>query len=179
MQFEYVLCVCAGNLHCIKELLRLNTLQRGAEHGRPIEYRKPIGFLYFDQSEADLLFATTRSGWMCTRACRSNLRSHGPYQGTVEIRCLAPDPSRATHPPLACRPIHNVCVKRSPAYARASELVPHLLQLMSARSGAGVGEGKLVLDRPRGFKEEKNCDMELLRAVTRPEPDVPPAVASE
>ena len=84
------------------------------------------------------------------------------------------------HPPLACRPIHNVCVKRSPAYARASELVPHLLQLMlSARSGAGVGEGKLVLDRPRGFKEENHCDMELLRAVTRPEPDVPPAAASE
>ena len=70
-----------------------------------------------------------------------------------------------------------MCVKRSPAYARASELVPHLLELMlSARSGAGVAEGmgKLVLDRPHGFKEENHCDMELLRAVTRPEPDVPP-----
>ena len=74
-----------------------------------------------------------------------------------------------------------MCVKHSPAYARASELVRHLLQLMlSARSGAGVGEGKLVLDRPHGFKEENHCDMELLRAVTRPEPDVPsPAAASE
>ena len=67
MLFEYVLCVYAGNLHCIEELLTLNTVQRGAE------YRKLIGREHEDQSEADLLFATTRSGWMCTSACRSNL----------------------------------------------------------------------------------------------------------
>ena len=175
MLFEYVLCVCvcvcAGNLRCIEELLALNTVQRGRGAS------SLRSFVYSDPSEADLLFATTRSGWMCTRACRSNLRSHGPYSRNPMLGTLI---CLQGHPPLACRPIHNVCVKRSPAYARASELVPHLLQLMlSARSGAGVGEGKLVLDRPRGFKEENHCDMELLRAVTRPEPDVPPAAASE
>ena len=73
MLFEYVLCVYAGNLHCIKELLDLNTVQRGRRASRLKT------FVYSDQGEADLLFATTRSGWMCTHACRSNLRSHGPY----------------------------------------------------------------------------------------------------
>lgn len=154
------MCVYAGNRHCIEKLLALNQ----------------------DQSEADLLFATTRSGWMCNRACRSNLRSHGPYLRTVESDAWHLMPPRG-HPPaplvLVCRPIHNVCVKHSPAYARASELVPRLLKLMSERSGTGVGEGKLVLDRPKGFKEENKCDMELLRAVTRPEPEAPPAAASE
>ena len=51
--------------------------------------------------------------------------------------------------------------------------------MLNARSSAVVGEGKLVLDRPHGFKEKNHCDMELLRAVTRPEPDVPPSAASE
>ena len=57
-------------------------------------------------------------------------------------------------------------------HVRASSCLTCSNELMlSARSGAGVGEGKLVLDRPHGFKEESHCDIELLREVTRPEPD--------
>jgi hypothetical protein len=62
-----------------------------------------------------------------------------------------------------------MCIKRSPAYGRASSLVPHLLHRMRAeRSGAGIGETELQLDRPQGFNEKNHCDLELLAEVTRP-----------
>ena len=57
-----------------------------------------------------------------------------------------------------------MCIKNSPAYALASSLVPRLLHLMRGSSGAGIGE----MDRPRGFNEKHNCDLELLAEVTRP-----------
>ena len=124
-----------GNLHCIEMLLAA-----------------PGG--------ADLLFAKTRSGWMCASTCRLNLRSHAAYSRNPILGTLA---SLSTAL-LASRPIHNVCIKHSPAYALASSLVPHLLHLMRGSSGVEIGE----MDRPHGFNEKNNCDLELLAEVTRP-----------